>query len=551
MKKAHTNAGESGQKRTGRLHFKEFRQKLMDKRPAWMRDLGKNIACHLPAGVRKIGKKRGLIILAVLLVLFAVHSMFFAGGVEVSTEKTEKQEFEDSFKESGIYSTGKTTDIISVAGGAVKSVNVQKDAQVKQGDVIAVIDSTDYESAKKSHESMARSYTAEAENEEKTEEYNRQDMNYSLNELKAELQDLENTRKQTDIESVTKTAPSVYVSTLEVEMKTAQNALTTAERNFTNAQTLFAGGDISQDEYSSRQTEYENAKLACQKAKEEYDTAKASLDQLKKSGKTDTQIDREYFQSLNVDADKEIEKTQIQISALENKMKNDYASSMAESYRAQAESEKKQAEILDKKIIACTITAPEDGIITALPIDGTSHIEEGAAVAAIKAAGEAYVESSVLTTAAPYLKEGDPVQLIQKLKGGDRTYPGHIKKIYDYAEKTTSALGLDEYRITVRCTLDDAAAEMKDGYSFDVQFYAYPPAEDVISVPNSALFKENDEYYLFTDFLNHARKTKVSVGYKGSSRTEILSGLSAGDRIIVNANAEDLTDGAGISELEE
>jgi len=491
-------------------------------------------------------KKIVLIIIAAAVVAGGAYMFLNSGKITVSEETIKKGAFSDSFKETGIYTSGNTSDILSASDGNVLRVNVKLNSQVKQGDIIAVIDSTDYENQKGSHESTAKSYAAQADNQQKTEKYDKQDMSYSIKELKSELSNLESTRNKTDIENVTKSSPSVYVSTLEIEMNTAQNALTIAERNYNNSQVLFENGIISKTEFDDLKTEYDNASLTYSKSKSEYEASKNRLDTLIKSGKTEDEIDKEYFNASDVDVDKEIEKTQLQINALETKLNNDYSSSMAESYRALADSEQKQADILAKKIDSCSIKAPCDGIITALPVEKVSHIAEGDSIATIKTDDGFSIESNVLTTSEPYLKTGDSVNIVQKLKGGDTTYKGHINQIYDYAEKSTSALGIDEYRVKVKTELDDKTVKMKDGYEFEVEFFTYPASDNVISVPNSAIFKDGDVSCIFKTDGKKAVKTQVKTGHKGNSRTEILSGISDGDTIVVNANTQDLEDGVKI-----
>lgn len=221
---------------------------------------------------------------------------------------------------------------------------------------------------------------------------------------------------------------------------------------------------------------------------------------------------------------------------------------MAESYRALAESENRNAEIAAKKLENCTIKAPCAGIVTDLPIEQVTRISEGEKVAAIRTEDGAGIECSVLTTYEPYLKTGDPVSIVQKLKGGNVSYPGHISEIYDYAEKTTSALGTDESRVKVKVAFDGETAAMKNGYELEVEFFAYQPAQEVISVPNSAVFKEGDQSFVFTVAGGKARKTQIEPGHKGSSRTEVLSGLAEADTVVINCNNQDLEDGVSVSE---
>lgn len=150
----------------------------------------------------KLSKKK-IIILAVAAAVVAGGLWYFLSPDEVSVaaEKVKRGEFSDSFKENGTYTTGKNADVISEAGGNIVAVSVKAGTQVKQGDVIAVLDGSDYENEKSSHENLARSYLAEADNADKTEKDTKQD----------------------------------NVNAFEIEMKTAKNTLDTAEKNYGDA----------------------------------------------------------------------------------------------------------------------------------------------------------------------------------------------------------------------------------------------------------------------------------------------------------------------------
>ena len=427
-------------------------------------------------------KSKKIILFAVLGAVIAagVYYFLFTGGVEVTAEKAEKGSFHDSFRETGIYTTGIRQNVVTSVSGDVLSVKCKTDTHVDKGDIIAILDSTAYENEKVSHDNLAKSYLAEAENAQKTETNDRQDS----------------------------------VSTYETEMKTAKNTLDSASANFSESQNLFGTGVISEKEFNDAKTEYENANLAYAKAKESYQRAKDRLDELggQAEGGKDTN------------------------------------SLMAESYRAQAESENRQAQILAGKIESCTVKAPCSGIITSLAIENVTHIGEGETAAVIKTDVGAGIECSVLTTYEPYLKEGDSVNIVQKLRGGDVTRKGHITHIDQYAEQNTSAIGLDESRVKVKTEPDESIDQVKDGYEFEVEFFTCPEKDDVISVPNSAVFKDAGNDCVFEIRGGKAVKTQIESGHRGNSRTEVLSGVSEGDSVIINANTQDLEDGVRVSE---
>jgi HlyD family secretion protein len=59
-------------------------------------------------------------------------------------------------------------------------------------------------------------------------------------------------------------------------------------------------------------------------------------------------------------------------------------------------------------------------------------------------------------------------------------------------------------------------------------------ANDVLRVPLSALFRHEGEWALFKVVGGRARLTKIKVGHLNTEWAEILSGLAAGDRLVLH-----------------
>ena len=55
--------------------------------------------------------------------------------------------------------------------------------------------------------------------------------------------------------------------------------------------------------------------------------------------------------------------------------------------------------------------------------------------------------------------------------------------------------------------------------------------EDTIAIPNQALFKEGDGDWVYVRDGGDWIRTPVQLGLRGATRSEVVSGLSAGDRI--------------------
>ena len=90
-----------------------------------------------------------------------------------------------------------------------------------------------------------------------------------------------------------------------------------------------------------------------------------------------------------------------------------------------------------------------------------------------------------------------------------------------------------------------AQQNLKDGYEIQGTFQLYQK-DDVLAVPNSALFESDGQWYVFLVQNQKAVQTPVEIGYQAVTVTEIKSGLQAGDIIVQNANTEGLVDGVKV-----
>ena len=195
----------------------------------------------------------------------------------------------------------------------------------------------------------------------------------------------------------------------------------------------------------------------------------------------------------------------------------------------------------------CTVMAQEDGIVTDLPVKELSFIAAGQPAAVISEEKGLYAEADVLTSAALYIKEGDPVRAEISLKGKNLLLEGKVTEVYDYAEQKTSALGLPEYRVRVRAELEEGpdVSHGIEGYGADLKFTLYR-GENVLTVPAGAVFETDGKEFVYLVSGGRAVKTEVETEYKTAARAVIAGGLQEDSEVIREADAEGVFDGAKI-----
>ena len=74
---------------------------------------------------------------------------------------------------------------------------------------------------------------------------------------------------------------------------------------------------------------------------------------------------------------------------------------------------------MEEQIARCRVKAERDGIVTSLPVKEMSVIQAGETAAVINSREGMKAEADVLTNIAPYIKEGEPVEVTLQLRGRD------------------------------------------------------------------------------------------------------------------------------------
>ena len=99
----------------------------------------------------------------------------------------------------------------------------------------------------------------------------------------------------------------------------------------------------------------------------------------------------------------------------------------------------------------------------------------------------------------------------------------------------TSALGVEEQRVTVRGQLIDESPDNRrlgDRYRIEARVVTGEVA-DVLRVPAGALFRRGGEWMTFKVFNGRAELAAVGVGLNNGEEAEIMAGLSEGEAVIV------------------
>jgi HlyD family secretion protein len=120
--------------------------------------------------------------------------------------------------------------------------------------------------------------------------------------------------------------------------------------------------------------------------------------------------------------------------------------------------------------------------------------------------------------------------------GGDRPLRGRVRRVEPSGFTKISALGVEEQRVNVIIDFEDpreAWVALGDGFRVETRVIVWE-GQDVLQVPTSGLFRHDSGWAVFTAGADRAHLTPVEIGWRNGTAAQVLSGLDAGERIILH-----------------
>lgn len=178
------------------------------------------------------------------------------------------------------------------------------------------------------------------------------------------------------------------------------------------------------------------------------------------------------------------------------------------------------------------VTAPVAGRVLEVHRKSEGAVQVGTPFVEVGDPGALEVVVDVLTPDAVAIPEGARVVLD---RWGGPALEGRVRRAEPSAFTRVSALGVEEQRVNVLVDLvdDRGVGRLGDGYRVEAHIVVWESA-DALSVPSSAVFRGKRGFSVYRVEAGIARATVVSVGQRTGRRVEILSGLAAGDAVIVH-----------------
>lgn len=272
---------------------------------------------------------------------------------------------------------------------------------------------------------------------------------------------------------------------LESAMNGAKLAYDNALDMYNKQKTLFDMGAISQVEFNSHKTNLDNTKLNYESAKKNYELMKNVV-----MGETENS-----------------------------------ARAGVETAGAAVEQANAALDIARNNLSNCTVSAPISGYVSSKSANRGQMVGAGSVLFTIADTSSVEVQINVTDSVISTLKPGTPAKVTVSGAGTDEI-GGSVSRINPVKNPQTGLY-------TVRISIPNENGALKVGMIAKLSLIT-ENSENTLTVPSSALLQSDDDgCYLYVAIDGNAEKRIVETGISNDEFTEILSGVSEGEAVIV------------------
>ena len=188
------------------------------------------------------------------------------------------------------------------------------------------------------------------------------------------------------------------------------------------------------------------------------------------------------------------------------------------------------------------VIAPISGVVTSVMVREGETVAPGALMFEISDISETFIKVNLISEDADEIAKGDRVRVFsesEQLIDDDAM----VTKIFVKAQDVLSDLGIAQKRVPVEIALS-SEKNLRLGRNVNVEIVV-DQREGVLIVPENAIFEINRQKHVYRVEDGKATLQAVQTGLEGERHTEVVSGLSQGDSVIVSP-AREIEDGKAV-----
>lgn len=176
-----------------------------------------------------------------------------------------------------------------------------------------------------------------------------------------------------------------------------------------------------------------------------------------------------------------------------------------------------------------TVYAPQDGLVAELAVREGQFVQPGNRILSIGVLDEVWVIAEVFERQGSLVSVGDPVAMSLDYLPG-RTWQGVVDFIYPTLDQDTRT-------IPVRLKFANPDQVLKPNMFAQVTITHSEDKAQALLVPNEAVIRDGiQDRVVMALGEGKFKSVTVNLGRRGDTKTEIVSGLQAGDRVVTSAH---------------
>jgi len=390
-----------------------------------------------------------------------------------------------SISASGSLVFGNKEDLTFGSAGTVQEVNAEVGDSVKKGDVLAKLDNTSILSLQQAVASA------------------RVDLENARN----ALEDTQNPYTELGIATANATVQQAQQQLADAQ---ARGPLDVADKEYTVTQDENAYGDSIVNYMDNKITldDMNKAERAWERAKLDLDTAKQNADKAVLDAQNNLAAAESALGNMAVDP-LDVALKQAQLSSAQSALDNALA-----------------------KLGNATMVAPFDGIVSAVNLVAGQMVSAGTVSLEIVDPSDVEVSTTVDEIDIAQVQQGQKATIsLDALSGTE--FSGEVSSISTFAN---SQSGVVSYPVTIKLTVP-SGVQLREGMSATATITTQE-VDNVLLVPATAISGSSSTNPTVRVMVNGTPEVRsVKLGVSNDTSTEIVSGLSAGDMVVVTSTS--------------
>ncbi len=212
-----------------------------------------------------------------------------------------------------------------------------------------------------------------------------------------------------------------------------------------------------------------------------------------------------------------------------------------DSLRSRVEGARASVAALAERQRKMTVSAPFDGIVTKRTVEVGEIKQPGSPLFVLADPRTITVEAPIDESEAAKVRVGQKVRLFPDSYLGE-TFGGEVSEVMPTIEPSKEVSRAN----TIKVTPLSPPKPLRLGMSVDVEVLT-GRKDNALQVPSSAVMEREAKKFVYVVSRGQAVRRDVTTGISNWERTEILSGLSAGDAVVTSLEVQNLSSGSRVA----